>query len=78
MSDRIRTIVADVLGVAAVKLSPEASQSDVPEWTSLNHLRLITELESAFGVELTMDEALALTSLPRIRERLERDQHDAR
>ncbi|MCA9753629.1 MAG: acyl carrier protein [Gemmatimonadetes bacterium] len=78
MSDRIRTIVADVLGVAATKLPPEASQSDVPEWTSLNHLRLITELESAFGVELTMDEALALTSLPRIRERLERDQHDAR
>ena len=72
------TLATNVLGVAATKLPPEASQSDVPEWTSLNHLRLITELESAFGVELTMDEALALTSLPRIRERLERDQHDAR
>ena len=68
MSDRVRKIVAEVLRIPEDRLPDDASRESVPEWTSLEHLRVIDELERACGVSVTMDEALALTSLAKLSE----------
>jgi acyl carrier protein len=36
---------------------------DIERWDSLNHLRLITETESAFSVRLTMSQIQQIKSL---------------
>ena len=69
MSERVRKIVADVLRIPEDRLPEEATRESVPEWTSLEHLRIIDELERACGSSVTMDEALALTSLAKLAER---------
>jgi len=69
VSDRVRKIVADVLRIPEDRLPDDAARENVPEWTSLEHLRIIDELERACGTSVTMDEALALTSLAKLAER---------
>ena len=69
MSDRVRKIVADVLRIPEDRLPDDATRASVPEWTSLEHLRVIDELERACGTSVTMDEALALTTLVKLGER---------
>jgi len=54
--------MAEVFEVPAESIGAETTQETLPEWTSLAHLRLVTELESAFGVRVTMEQALELTS----------------
>ena len=38
-------------------------RSDVAQWDSVNHLRLVLELEQEFGITLSDDDVLAIGSL---------------
>lgn len=69
MSERVRKIVADVLRIPQDRLTDDASRESIPEWTSLEHLRIIDELERACGVSVTMDDAIGLTSLAKLSQR---------
>jgi acyl carrier protein len=69
VSDQVRKIVADVLRIPEDRLPDDATRETVPEWTSLEHLRIIDELERACGISVSMDEVLALTSLAKLAER---------
>ena len=66
---KVKAILAEVLELPEDQISADASLETLSQWTSLNHLRLITELESTFGVEVSMDEALALNSLTKLAEK---------
>jgi acyl carrier protein len=66
MSEQLKQIMSDVLDVRADQIGDETSQETLADWTSLAHLRLITELESEFGVQVSMDEALSLTSYAKL------------
>lgn len=66
MSDRLKQIMSDVFEVRPDQIGDETSQETLADWTSLAHLRLITELESQFGVQVSMDEALSLTSYAKL------------
>jgi len=70
MSERLRQIMSDVFEVRPDAIGESTSQETLSDWTSLAHLRLITELESEFDVSVTMDEALSLTSYPKLVEYL--------
>ena len=41
-------------------------------WDSMSHITLILELESAFDVQISTDEAIEMTSVPEIRSVLTR------
>lgn len=66
MSDRLKEIMSDVFEVRPDQIGDETSQETLADWTSLAHLRLITEFESQFGVQVSMDEALSLTSYAKL------------
>jgi acyl carrier protein len=40
---------------------------DIPGWDSVGHMNLISELESRLGVDLEMDEIVALDSVGAVR-----------
>ena len=67
---RILAVMGDVLEVAPGAAGPELRRDAVPSWDSLNHLRLVSALEEAFGVRFTMREVGELDSFTAIRDKL--------
>jgi acyl carrier protein len=63
---RVRTVLGQVLGVAPERIDGGFTSETAPEWTSLNHLMLVSQLEDEFGVVFTNPEIQQLTSLDRI------------
>jgi acyl carrier protein len=62
IGNRVREVLAQVLDVPAASVGPEFSSESSGAWTSLNHLMLISQLESEFGVVFTNQEIKELTS----------------
>jgi acyl carrier protein len=56
VEDRIREVMAGVLEVEPGAIGARFGRDDAPLWDSLNHLRLITALEEAFGIRFDMRE----------------------
>ena len=62
--------IAAVLDVDAATLTDESSPETVPSWDSLNHLNIALAVESEFGVALTADQVIAMSSIAAIRSAL--------
>lgn len=50
IESRVRELLVQVLGVSSTSIGPEFSATTTPQWTSLNHLMLISQVEGEFGV----------------------------
>jgi len=61
---KLKEIIGDTFDLD--KVSDEVTSDTVENWDSLNHLRLVTALESEFGISLTMDEINNMTNYPKI------------
>ena len=53
---RIKDVMAEVLEVDPGAIGEAFHRDDAPLWDSLNHLRLVSSLEEAFGIKFTMKE----------------------
>ncbi|MCC7046050.1 MAG: acyl carrier protein [Alphaproteobacteria bacterium] len=42
---------------------PALSAKDVPEWDSLNHIRLVVSIETAFKIKFTVGEITAMKNV---------------
>jgi acyl carrier protein len=60
MDARLRSVMAEILELEPAALDDGMRRQDTDSWDSLTHLRLITTVESTFGVKLTMDEIAAV------------------
>lgn len=63
MEERVRTIAADIFQTGAEGIDLSMGPEDIERWDSLNHLRLITEVERAFSIRLTMQQIQQIQSL---------------
>jgi acyl carrier protein len=66
LTDQVRETMAEVFEVDASALAPDASHRTCAAWTSLNNMLLQVALEEKYGVSFSMDEMMAMTSLPKI------------
>ena len=59
------TLLKEVLGEEALKgvQKDEISIDSIPAWDSLNHLRIIMEMEEKYNLSLTPEDFQNLTSL---------------
>lgn len=62
-SDRIKAIAADVFQLDAASIDLQMGPDDIESWDSLNHLRLITEVENGFSIRLTMQQIQEIETL---------------
>ena len=53
---QLQTVTAETLGVAPEELIPEASPETLAQWTSLNHLLLLSGVEESFSLTFSMEE----------------------
>ena len=71
LSQRIRKVLASVLGIPIERLRDDASVETVEEWDSLKQINLIMALEEEFSVRFEDDDVMELTSFDRIVKKLE-------
>jgi len=72
VSGRVREIMAQVLDLSPDAIDTELSTAMSSTWTSLNHLMLVSQIESEFGVVFSNQEIKELSSFPAILEILGR------
>ncbi|MDX9979162.1 MAG: acyl carrier protein [Lentisphaeria bacterium] len=60
---RLIALLADVLQVEITPEMFDRPRHELDAWDSVNHLRFIQELEEAFGVSISDEEAIDLLSL---------------
>ena len=71
VEDQIREVMAEVLDMEPGAIGPGFGRDDAPLWDSLNHLRLITALEAAFGVRFDMREVTRMERFESIQSAIE-------
>ena len=69
---RVREVMAQVLDLPPGEIGPDLSTETSSAWTSLNHLMLISQLESEFGVVFSSAEVKGLNSFTAILDALGR------
>jgi acyl carrier protein len=72
MSDKLHEIVAKGLLLDADKVSDALEYNSIPEWDSVAHMTLIADLEDAYGIMLDTDDIIAMSSVGKIREILQK------
>ncbi len=66
--ERIKKIFCEVLGVQDSEVSDGTSYESFSPWDSLKHLELVSKLEEEFGIELQMDDIIAMETFGKIKE----------
>ena len=64
--ERVKNILSRELQVDIEKINENASQESISEWDSLNHLKIISELEKEFGFKFTIREITEAISFSNI------------
>jgi acyl carrier protein len=70
VDSRVREVMAGVLDVEAGDIDDRFRRDDASAWDSMNHLRLISTLEEAFGIRFTMKEVGEMESFSDVRQRV--------
>jgi acyl carrier protein len=58
--------MADTFGIDESDLPEAPSQATFARWTSVLHMVLVVALEEHFGIRISMDEMIEMTSFERI------------
>jgi len=69
---RFRAVLESIFGPPGLKMEGDDGPQTFPDWDSVMHLNLILALEAEFGVRFSTTEIPTLTSIKKIRERLEK------
>jgi len=54
---------ASALNVDSVNITDDLKYQGIPEWDSVSHMILISEIEDAFEIAMETDDVIALSSL---------------
>jgi acyl carrier protein len=58
--EQLRSLTAETLGVDESEITNESSAKTLPQWTSFNHLTLMSSVEETFGLTFSMYEMTEL------------------
>lgn len=65
-TQRIVAIVADVFGSPSDQIKLSSTPDDISGWDSFNHVRMIMEVEAAFGIDFETREIVSIRSIQRL------------
>ena len=66
MKRAVREIFFNELGIGDDQYSEDLAYNSIPEWDSASHMVIIIAMEEKFGVELSPDEVVSMTTIPKI------------
>ena len=70
MSEKLYTIISQILSVPVSEINDESSPKTIKSWDSFNGLILFTELESNFNIKFTVSEIVDLKNVNDIKKYL--------
>lgn len=53
--NKIKEIMVSILGCKMDEIEEDSAIGDIENWDSLNHLKIISEIENRFGIQFTPD-----------------------
>ena len=72
MKGKVIQIIAEVLRVVPGKVTPELSIGDIPEWSSMAQMGIISTLEQRFGIEIPIEDLFDLTNVQALIDEVEK------
>lgn len=67
VSGKVEGVVAEALQLPPAEINDDLTMKDAEAWDSLKHMELIVALETAFDVQLTFEEIVAMQSVREIK-----------
>lgn len=61
--EKLQEVFRDVFEDKTLVINNETSAKDVDNWDSMNHILLITEIESQFEISFEMDDLIEMKSV---------------
>ncbi len=71
LSPRLRSVIADVLGLSVDEVGPSAAAGQLEGWDSFGHLQVVLALEAEFGVQFDPQRIPELTTVAKLQRYLE-------
>ncbi|WP_207513979.1 acyl carrier protein [Longitalea luteola] len=68
----LQEVIAKAFGITANDITDELEYQSIPEWDSVSHLVLVTELETAYSITIEMEDVLTMGSITKIKELLQK------
>lgn len=68
MNSDLYRLIANAIKLPAEQITPDLKMTCCPAWDSLAHMELIVSLEEHFGIVLSPDEIVAMTSVAGIKQ----------
>ena len=65
--DSIKELVASVLGIRPKRVTDDLAFESIPEWDSLNHVKLMLAIEQTYGKEVDEEQMVEMTTVAAIR-----------
>lgn len=65
---KLQQIFADSLEIDAAQAVDELTYNSIPEWDSVAHMALVSEIEDAFDIMLDTDDVLDMSSFAKAKE----------
>ena len=72
MKDHVIAIIAEVLRVVPEKIVSTLSIGDIPEWSSMAQMGIISTLESRLGIEIPIEDLFDLTNVQALVDEVEK------
>ncbi len=66
--EKLITVFTQALGVSSEIITDNLQYNSIPEWDSVAHMLLITELEDSFDIMLDTDDIIDMSSPAKARE----------
>ncbi|MEM1025005.1 MAG: phosphopantetheine-binding protein [Myxococcota bacterium] len=74
--ERLLGVLAEALGIPRASLSPESEAGQVEGWDSMGTLQIVTAVQAAYSVELSLDDMAEMNDVPAVKRVLERLGHE--
>jgi acyl carrier protein len=71
VNQRLTQVLCDVLDLHPARVGRDLMREEVDQWDSLNHLKVVTAVEEAFDLKLTMQEIESVDGIARLIDLLE-------
>lgn len=71
---KLNEVLVRGLAIPESMLHEDLSYQSIPEWDSMAHMYLMSEIEQSFGITLETTDMLEMTDLESIRKKLEQYQ----
>lgn len=65
---KLREIFADALGIELDVVTNDLTYNTIPEWDSIAHMALISEIDDAFDTMLDTDDVLDMSTFAKAKE----------